>query len=64
MLRSWDRFRIAKPFARAEMIFGEPRTIPQDLDRAALDRERAWLERELHALSKEAHALVGMPWPD
>jgi lysophospholipid acyltransferase (LPLAT)-like uncharacterized protein len=63
-LRSWDRFRIAKPFARAEMVFGAPKTIPQDLDREGLDRERAWLERELHALSKEAHEIVGMPWPD
>jgi lysophospholipid acyltransferase (LPLAT)-like uncharacterized protein len=63
-LRSWDRFRIAKPFSRAEMIFGEPRTIAHDLDRTALDRERAWLEQELHALSKEAHALVGASWPD
>jgi lysophospholipid acyltransferase (LPLAT)-like uncharacterized protein len=63
-LRSWDRFRIAKPFARAEMVFGAPRTIAADLDRAALEDERAWLERELHALSKEAHDLVGAQWPD
>jgi lysophospholipid acyltransferase (LPLAT)-like uncharacterized protein len=63
-LRSWDRFRIAKPFARAEMVFGAPRMIPQDLDRDGLDRERAWLEQELHAVSKEAHDIVGEPWPD
>jgi lysophospholipid acyltransferase (LPLAT)-like uncharacterized protein len=63
-LGSWDRFRIAKPFARAEMVFGTPRIIPQDLDRPGLERARDWLESELHALSKEAHALVGTSWPD
>jgi lysophospholipid acyltransferase (LPLAT)-like uncharacterized protein len=63
-LRSWDRFRIAKPSARAEMVLGAPKIIAQDLDRQGLDRERAWLEKELHALSKEAHETAGAPWPD
>jgi lysophospholipid acyltransferase (LPLAT)-like uncharacterized protein len=63
-LGSWDRFRVAKPFARAEMIFGTPKRIPENLGRAELDAERTWLENELHALSREAHALVGASWPD
>jgi lysophospholipid acyltransferase (LPLAT)-like uncharacterized protein len=63
-LGSWDRFRIAKPFARAEMVFGSPRHLPPDLDRPGLDRERVWLEGELGALSKEAHVLAGSTWPD
>ena len=63
-LRSWDRFRIAKPFARAQMLFGAPKTIAEDLDREGLDRERAWLEEELRALSKAAHETVGAAWPD
>jgi lysophospholipid acyltransferase (LPLAT)-like uncharacterized protein len=63
-LRSWDRFRIAKPFARAEMVFGAPRIIPGGLDRPALDRERVWLENELRAVSKTAHERAGAPWPD
>jgi lysophospholipid acyltransferase (LPLAT)-like uncharacterized protein len=63
-LRSWDRFRIAKPFAGAEMIFGVPRRFPANLDREGLERERSWLERELHALTGEAHSLAGVPWPD
>lgn len=63
-LRSWDRFRIAKPFARAEMVFGSPRRLPHDLDREGLERERAWLEAALHDLSREAHAMVGISWPD
>ena len=32
-LRSWDRFRIPKPFARAIMSFGEPMHLPPDLDK-------------------------------
>jgi lysophospholipid acyltransferase (LPLAT)-like uncharacterized protein len=63
-LRSWDGFRIAKPFSRAEMLFGEPRRFPRDLDRGDIERERAWLENQLHALSKEAHARVGETWPE
>lgn len=63
-LRSWDRFRVAKPFARAEMVFGAPRKVAADLDRAALESERAWLEGELLALSKEAHERAGAPWQD
>jgi lysophospholipid acyltransferase (LPLAT)-like uncharacterized protein len=63
-LRSWDRFRIPKPFARAEMVFGAPRVIPPDIERDGIDRERARLEEELHALSREAHERAGMPWPD
>src|SRR5262249_12249826 len=43
-LRSWDRFRIPKPFARAELCFGAPRLLEPDLDREGLDRERVWLE--------------------
>jgi lysophospholipid acyltransferase (LPLAT)-like uncharacterized protein len=63
-LGSWDRFRIAKPFARAEMVFGAPRHIPPELDRSGLELERAWLESELCELSKEAHGLAGSAWPD
>jgi lysophospholipid acyltransferase (LPLAT)-like uncharacterized protein len=63
-LRSWDRFRIAKPFARAEMLFGAAKRFPRDMDKAAIERETAWLEGELHALSREAHAMVGAAWPD
>jgi lysophospholipid acyltransferase (LPLAT)-like uncharacterized protein len=63
-LRSWDRFRVAKPFSRAEMVFGAPRAIARDLDREGLDRERACLEAELEALTKRAHARAGAPWPE
>ena len=64
-LKSWDRFRIAKPFARAQMVFGAPRIDRRRTSTASgLDRERAWLEGELRALSKAAHDRVGAPWPD
>jgi lysophospholipid acyltransferase (LPLAT)-like uncharacterized protein len=63
-LRSWDRFRIPKPFARAEMVFGSPRLVPPDVDRGNLEEERLSIEQTLHALSQEAHRRAGSTWPD
>jgi lysophospholipid acyltransferase (LPLAT)-like uncharacterized protein len=43
LLRSWDRFLIPKPFARAFMVYGEPLYVSPDtdLDQAARDVEAA-----------------------
>lgn len=63
-LRSWDRFRIPKPFGRAVMIFGPPIHLSSELDREAVEEARGDLERELHRLSREAAVRAGVAWPD
>ena len=50
-LRSWDEFRIPKPFARCVMRFGEPIRIPRKLDRAREEAARKEVENALHALT-------------
>lgn len=42
VLRSWDRFRVPKPFARVRIAYGPPIAVPADLDEAA---EREWCEK-------------------
>jgi len=43
-VKSWDRFQIPLPFARCEMFFGNPISVPRD----ATDEERAKLQQRLH----------------
>jgi lysophospholipid acyltransferase (LPLAT)-like uncharacterized protein len=49
--RSWDEFRIPKPFARCVVRFGEPVTVSPDADRAAEDMARKEVETALRALT-------------
>jgi hypothetical protein len=50
-LRSWDEFRIPKPFARCVMRFGEPIRVPPDADRAALEAARKDVEAALRTVT-------------
>jgi hypothetical protein len=50
-LRSWDEFRIPKPFARCVMRFGEPIRVPADADRAALEAARKEVEAALRSVT-------------
>jgi lysophospholipid acyltransferase (LPLAT)-like uncharacterized protein len=50
-LRSWDEFRIPKPFARCVLRFGEPIRVPRELDRAGEEVARKEVENALHALT-------------
>jgi len=50
-LRSWDEFRIPKPFARCVLRFGDPIRVPGDADRAGQEAARKEIEAALHALS-------------
>lgn len=49
--RSWDEFRIPKPFSRCVMRFGEPIAVPRDLDAAGEETARKDIEAALRALS-------------
>ncbi len=46
-LKSWDAFRIPKPFARVSVVVGEPFAVPRDLDQEAFEAMRVNLETVL-----------------
>ena len=63
-LKSWDRFRIPKPFARAALVFGPPIHLPKTLRHQDLKRTQAALNAALQDACREAATLCGAPWPD
>ncbi len=63
-LRSWDRFRIPKPFSRAVMVFGDPLRLAPDMDREELETARVSLENTIRDVTRRAHEQVGLTWPD
>lgn len=50
-LRTWDRFRIPKPFAKIVLVVGEGIIIPPDLSEEEMERWRQILEQRLNQLS-------------
>ena len=59
--RSWDRFVMPLPFARAVMVFGEPMAVPPDADEATIEALRARFQAEMRRLQDEADRLLGVP---
>ena len=49
--RSWDKFRIPKPFSRCVMRFGEPVLVPRDIDGAGEETARKEIEAALNAVT-------------
>ncbi len=47
--RSWDRFCVPRPFARIEVVYGEPFAVPPGKPAAREAAER--LQRQLHAVT-------------
>ncbi len=59
VLRSWDRFVIAKPFGRGHFVWGEPIEVPRDADGLKMEELRAKVEDGLNAVTNEADRLSG-----
>ena len=57
-LKSWDRFLIPRPFARAALVYGEPVEVPRDASTERIEQIRQELERRLNELEAEADRLV------
>jgi len=55
-LKTWDRFAIPRPGARARMVVGPRIQIPQQVDRPGLQRYRVQVEQLLERLTLEAEA--------
>ena len=56
ILKSWDRFLIPHPFARAVYVWGEPLYVPEAADKEAGEKLQAVLAERLDALVAEADA--------
>ncbi len=52
-LRSWDGFQLPLPFARCELVFGEPVRIPRKATEAERETLRALLEDRLKAITRD-----------
>lgn len=48
--KSWDRYRLPKPFARTLVLFGEPLFVPAQVSNDQLEVYRAQLEQSLLAM--------------
>jgi lysophospholipid acyltransferase (LPLAT)-like uncharacterized protein len=59
VLRSWDRFRVPRPFARICVSHGAPIAFDPPQDDGAVARARAVLDEALGALTREARERVG-----
>jgi lysophospholipid acyltransferase (LPLAT)-like uncharacterized protein len=58
-LRSWDRMRIPRPFARVRIEVGPPITVPPGLSDSDLESWRLRLERELGEVTVRNARAVG-----
>ena len=58
-LRSWDRFRIPRPFTRVVVAYGEPIAVPPGIDGEALESWRARVEAALAAHTAAVRARAG-----
>jgi lysophospholipid acyltransferase (LPLAT)-like uncharacterized protein len=53
-LRSWDRTKVPRPFARVALVVGPPFYVAADADEAGLEQRRLDLEAELRRLRVRA----------
>lgn len=50
--KSWDLFRVPKPWARIDMIIGDPVNIPPELSDEEMEEWRRQIEQRLNVASK------------
>lgn len=58
-LRSWDGFRIPRPFARVVVAYGEPIAVPAELGRDEIEGYRADVDAAIARLTREVDARAG-----
>ncbi|MGQ3685340.1 MAG: lysophospholipid acyltransferase family protein [Candidatus Loosdrechtia sp.] len=57
-LRSWDRFRIPKPFSRALIMYGEPIYIPSEPGKEDVEYYRLLLEKTMREMADKVDKLA------
>jgi lysophospholipid acyltransferase (LPLAT)-like uncharacterized protein len=60
VLRSWDRFIAAKPFAKGCFIYAEPLYVNREANEEELKKAGVELENRLNNITKEADLAVGI----
>jgi len=58
LARSWDRYLVPFPFARAAVIFGDPVVVPASSTPEEVEEIRVRFEQTLHEIEREAEILV------
>lgn len=58
LAKSWDRFMLPRPFARAVIIAGTEITVPPDADREQIEEYRQQIQAEMDRLENEAQRLL------
>ena len=57
VLGSWDRFILAKPFAKGVIVWGEPIEVPRKANEEEMDAARLQIEQALIDITNEADKL-------
>ncbi len=60
ILRSWDRFMLARPFAKNIFIFGEPILVEKSSDQQVIKNTGVKLEIALNNITRQADEFVGI----
>lgn len=58
-IKSWDLFRVPKPFSKGRIFYGKPIHVPRDADEAELAARNVELQSELDRLRAESEAWTG-----
>lgn len=56
VMKSWDAFELPMPFSRVTAVYGEPVTVPRELDGPALDAFKTMMQDRLNELTAAAEA--------
>ncbi|NDE14542.1 DUF374 domain-containing protein [bacterium] len=59
--KSWDQFRIPKPFATIHVVYGEPVSVPPDAHGSAFGEARARVQSALDSTQAAAEANASRP---
>lgn len=59
LIKSWDRYMIPLPFAKAIMRFGSPVYVPADATPEAVEELRLRVQSEMHRLQDEVERTLG-----
>lgn len=60
ILSSWDRFMVAKPFAKGVFIYGDPIYIDRGLSKKELEKAGISLEKQLNNMTRKADEMAGI----
>jgi hypothetical protein len=60
-VKSWDRFRIPRPFSRGKIFYGAPIFVSRDADESEMAAKQAQFQVELDRLRAESVAWTGRP---